>query len=221
MCNLFFILKVETLKRLQNMRPFILTSEYTPSDSDIAILSKGPSFCYPFYPPKFVYLKNIYDFIRRIQWSITLKKHYFKSNNRFGKINSNKWISVDRITNATKKLLSIILNSSHNILNCYEPKSSAPKFSNTSVKICTADKGSNWVILHPQSYINEGTRQLSDNKFYSPLESSKSTRNMKSINHLILYLYEKKYITLSEKRFLLVSSDFNTCLLYTSDAADE
>ena len=123
----FFILKVETLKRLQNMRPFILTSEYTPSDSDIAILSKGPSFCYPFYPPKFVYLKYIYDFIRRIQWSITLKKHYFKSNNRFGKINSNKWISVDRITNATKKLSSIILNSSHNILNCYEPKSSAPK----------------------------------------------------------------------------------------------
>ena len=79
---------------------------------------------------------------------------------------------------------------------------------------CTADKGSNWVILDPQHYSSEGLRQLSDNNFYAPLNNTKSTRNMKAINHLILYMYQKKFIILTEKRFLLATSDFNSRSFY-------
>ena len=37
---------------------------------------------------------------------------------------------------------------------------------------------------------------------------------MKAINHLILYMYQKKFINLTEKRFLLATSDFNSRSFY-------
>ena len=79
-----------------------------------------------------------------------------------------------------------------------------PSFNN--LIISKADKGTNWVIQSRDTYLNEGSRQLSDTKIYKPILWEKARYNKAAINILIDYLYNKKYISLNEKRFLYTNT---------------
>jgi len=184
------------------MRPFILTSDFIPTDDNISLLYKGPNYCFPNYSSFKNYLNFINDFIRKLQWNLLYKKNTFSNKNRFGVKPSTNWVSKKVMTFNVQQLSNKIYHSSLKILkNMYIRKTIDINISN-NVKYCTADKGSNWVIMSNQSYINEGLKQL-NTSFYDPISYSKSKHNLAAINRLIDFLYKQKYITLNEKRFLL------------------
>lgn len=189
------------------MRPYILTSKFNPTDDNIEFLNHGPSYI-PFTNisrNKFMYYVN--RFVTKLQWHLHLRHNQYNPNNRFGILNSNRRISGNQLTPAICNITSLIINSSKNIINNnlvpFQP-SAIPSFDNLSIS--KADKGSNWVIQSRDSYIDEGVRQLSDSTFYKFITKEKAKFNKAAINRLIDHLYNKKYINLSEKRFLYINT---------------
>jgi len=189
------------------MKPFILTSNFVPTDDNIQLLSKGPNYCFINTSSMKQYINLINDFIRKLQWNILFKKNSFSNKNRFGLKKSVNWVSDKLLTTQVKSLSSKIFNSSLKLLKDgfknHQPFHTLP----SNVHYSVADKGSNWVITSNQNYINEGLTQL-NTCFYEKIKYSKFKHNLASINRLINFLYTNKYVTLNEKRFLL--SD-NTC----------
>jgi len=193
-----------------NFRPYILTNKFKPTDSNIEILSKGPSFCPPFYPKFNIYITFLNDFIRKLQWHLILKNRTRASLNRFGNKKSTKCASQTLINRDIKLLCNKIFNSSMEILKrhyFFQPFDN--KVSNSdSIKFTVADKGSNWVILSKSHYDNEALTQLSNSRYYNSIVRPKSKHNFAAINRLINFLYKQKYINLTEKRFLQSDNNF-------------
>jgi len=106
----------------------------------------------------------------------------------------------------TAKVRSIsnqIFNSSLQIIKSnYSSLSSSTLTLPSNVKYSVADKGSNWIIMSHDNYINEGLKQLSTS-FYERINYSKHKHNLAAINRLVDFLFKRKYISLNEKRFLL------------------
>jgi len=209
------VLKNETLNSLIHLRPYIITSLFIPTDENIELLSKGPSFCFPKTISIKKHLDFINNFIRKLQWHLALKKHTLSNKNRFGINQSNKWPSDKLLSNDIKQLSRRIFNSSLQILkNQMSHDNTIDSLSNNpDIKFTTADKGSNWVIMSTKSYNNEANKQLSNTNFYSELSRPKNKHNNAAINRLIEYLYKNKYINLSEKRFF-ITSKFKTRNFY-------
>jgi len=181
------------------------------------LLSKGPTFCFPFNPNFKTYIYFINEFIRKIQWNYILNKHTYNSRNRFGIHKTYKWPNIDLINNDLKRLCNKIFNSSLNILKTNFTNSAASNYSNLFDKnnciITTADKGNNWVIMNKSCYIKEGLDQLNTN-FYAEINKPRCNHNLAAINRFINYMYNKKIITLNEKRFLLTDKNFHKRNLY-------
>jgi len=195
------------------MRPFILTSKFIPTDDNIALLYKGPNFCFPYYTSFKTYINFINEFIRKLQWNIIFKKNTFSNKNRFGIKPSTNWVSKKLITPSVQNICNKIYHSTYQLLkDKYTTESIATNLS-PDVKYCTADKGSNWVIMSHENYTNEGLLQL-NTAFYDEIKYSKGKHNLASINKLINYMYKQKYITLNEKRFLLSPKDCNSRNFY-------
>jgi len=208
------VLNKVTLDSLLNIRPYIITSSFIPTNENISILSKGPTFCFPNNPSIKVYYDYILDFIRRLQWHILLKKHTFSSRNRFGYKKSKTWANPLLINENIKTLSKKILHSSIQILKKSSYRQSSEKFQYNHVKITTADKGSNWIIMSHKHYNQEGNDQLSNTNFYTRLEKPKHKHNNAAINRLIDYLYVNKYINLTEKRFLINTNSYKVRNFY-------
>jgi len=178
------------------------------------MLSKGPGYCFLNTPSRKFYHETLQDFIRKLQWSVVYKKNFNASINRFGIKKSSKWVNKSLVNKNLDVLCKRIYNSSLQILS--SNKVSAEKFDyqkDGSIHISVADKGSNWVIQSKSSYNNEALSQLNTN-FYEKIERPKNKQNFRAINHLINYLYLKKFINLREKRFLLVDKNFKTRCFY-------
>ena len=191
------------------MRPYILTSSFVPNDDLINTLFKGPNFCLPNNQSFNNYINHINEFIRKLQWNLVLKKNTLDNRNRFGLKKSERWVSDKLISKNIKHLCDKLFNSCFEILKSNFIKSSVnEKHSFNDVKFCTADKGSNWVIMSQSSYIQEGLKQLNNPEFYTNTLNLKCNNNLSAINHLISYLFSKKYINLNEKRFLLTDKNF-------------
>jgi len=207
------MLKSETLHKILLMKPFILTSKFVPSDQNIDLLYKGPKYCFENTQNFNHYLHMIKDFIRKLQWNIIFKKNSFSNRNRFGVKKSTNWVSERLITPKVKSISTKILNSCISMIkNNNITQSPIPSLPD-NVKYSVADKGSNWVITSHDAYINEGLAQLNTN-FYEEIKYNKCKHNLAAINRLINFMYQKKYITLNEKRFLLTDNDCNTRNFY-------
>ena len=181
------------------------------------MLSKGPTFCFPFNPNFKTYIYFINEFIRKIHWNYILNKHTYNSRNRFGIHKTYNWPNIDLINIDLKRLCNKIFNSSLNILKNNFTNSAASNYSNLFDKnnciITTADKGNNWVIMNKSCYIKEGLDQLNTN-FYAKINKPRCNHNLAAINRFINYMFNKKIITLNEKRFLLTDKNFHKRNLY-------
>ena len=67
-----------------------------------------------------------------------------------------------------------------------------------------ADKGSATVIMDKQNYINEGYRQLDDNRYYEKIPNPIYSETSLKVNEILQDLIDKKYI--SEKQFNYLKS---------------
>lgn len=67
-----------------------------------------------------------------------------------------------------------------------------------------ADKGSATVILDRTNYINEGYRQLNDERYYKKIDTPIFPETKLKINELLVELYKKNYI--SDKQFSYLKS---------------
>ena len=210
------MLKKSTLNSLLNLRPFILTSNFAPNDDNINFLSKGPSFTLPNTPSNQVFINYIREFIRKLQWNMLLRKNSTTNRNRFGIKKSNKWISPKLLNQNVIDISNKILYSSIQIIkSSYARENFNVTFiKNNNIKISVADKGSNWVIQSTNSYNNEGYNQLANSDFYKKIEKPRHKHNLAAINRFIDYLFTKKYINLSEKRFLLANKDYHIRNIY-------
>ena len=75
---------------------------------------------------------------------------------------------------------------------------------NSDIIIKPADKGSATVIMDKQNYINEGYRQLGDERYYKKIETPIFPETQLKVNEILLNLLTKKVI--SEKQFQYLKS---------------
>jgi len=76
-----------------------------------------------------------------------------------------------------------------------------------SVVVTPANKGGNLVILNTHEYRTEAYRQLDDNRFYKPLNSSLTDANYCSITTILNDMLRKRQITTAQYNFLLRPRD--------------
>ena len=91
-----------------------------------------------------------------------------------------------------------------NNLNDGEVKALKNIRQNSDIIIKSADKGSATVIMDKQNYINEGYRQLDDNRYYKKIENPIYSETSLKVNEILLDLLNKKFIT--EKQFEYLKS---------------
>ena len=85
--------------------------------------------------------------------------------------------------------------------------------SNKDITVKPADKGGAVVVMNTTDYINEGLRQLSDDKFYIETNIDLTDTHSKIINKKIADMYEDKEIDLKCHDYLM-SSTGRTSLFY-------
>lgn len=203
------MLNYNTLKSLILNRIYILTNSFIPTDNNISILCKGPSFVPKQKPCIKIIRAYINDFLRKIQWHKFFNNKIADKNNRFGYHKSSRWPSGKQVHPDTLKICNQIKYSCNTIMRNYIVSSSDVYLdSNSNAHFLVADKGSNWVICNPYLIKQEGTRQLHNNQFYAPLSTQRASLTASNINHFVNYLYDKKFINSSEKNFLLCPSNY-------------
>lgn len=74
---------------------------------------------------------------------------------------------------------------------------------NNSIIIKPADKGSAIVIQDRFQYLWEGNRQLADKEYYLPLNKPLFPQTIPMVMKLIEQLYQKKYINMKQKKYLM------------------
>lgn len=78
---------------------------------------------------------------------------------------------------------------------------------NPNIIIKPADKGSKIVIMDKQQYAFEAHRQLTDEKYYKPIEESLQTQTQSKVQQIIQTLYKRKYINAKQRDFLSGPTD--------------
>lgn len=85
---------------------------------------------------------------------------------------------------------------------------------NKDIIIKPADKGSAIVIFDRDQYLQEGYRQLNDNKYYSKLKRPIYLETIPMVEKIINNLFIKKFINIKQKRYLLGSTAPRARLFY-------
>ena len=73
---------------------------------------------------------------------------------------------------------------------------------NPHIIIKPADKGSATVIMDKENYINEGYRQLNDERYYKKIQEPIYMETSLKVNEILLDLLSKKYITPKQFQYL-------------------
>lgn len=203
------MLSTKTLQSLADSRMYILTNKFIPTDYNINILNKGPTFI-PKTKPDIKKIRfNINDFLRKLQWHMFLNNDNDGNKNRFGYNKSKKWCTGKQISPDTNKLCDTIKKSCYRIINKHHSiHDNYISDFNPNLLYLVADKGSNWVICDKNNYLEEGARQLGNTTFYNHIERERARYNQANINRFVNYLYDKKRINYSEKCFLTCSTDY-------------
>jgi hypothetical protein len=84
----------------------------------------------------------------------------------------------------------------------------------TDIIIKKADKGSNIVIMNKYDYTQEAMRQLSNNKYYTPLDKPLYLDNCKEITNLLETLRYRKFINKKQFEFLSPAKEPRQRLFY-------
>lgn len=84
----------------------------------------------------------------------------------------------------------------------------------TDVIIKPADKGSATVLMNRLDYISEAERQLNNNKYYIRLKEPIYHNNVKKIHSILLEMFEKKYISKEQLKYLSGPSDYRPRVFY-------
>lgn len=71
-----------------------------------------------------------------------------------------------------------------------------------SVVITPVDKGGKWFIVSLDEYLDEAFRQLADNNFYVPVETSPANVVSKKLNNYLSYLRRKHFVSTRELKAL-------------------
>lgn len=85
---------------------------------------------------------------------------------------------------------------------------------NKQIIIKPADKGSAVVILDRDQYLQEGYRQLNDTTYYSKLKKPIYLETLPIVEKIINNLYQKKFINMKQKNYLLGSPEPRGRLFY-------
>ena len=197
-----------------NLHPSFVTSEHT-----LSLLSNPGSFIPT--PTKVEHRRiadQVTDFIRRLQW-----QHAFVFSGskmpRFGYRRSSRWpprsLVPEYILTLTNKILAstkCFLQSPHacfssNNLELAERCALEVLKGSDDVTVRPADKGGRWIIMKTSHYNAEALRQLQDVEFYEPLNRDVSLFTKQRLDIMLQTLYQRKFITRRELRFLSPESD--------------
>ena len=179
------------------------------------------------HPPSFIptptrnchckLLNWVLDFVRKLQWSLSLPARRLNSQNRFGLSRSGTWPHPHLLSPLLRRVSKQILCRASAIVrecsDCYGPPNLSPDetaalnhlVSDTNVIVRPADKGQKWTIMSHSAYTSECLRLLSDSSAYSRLDSSLTSSNISSITQILSRLLSQGFISRSEYSFLLPS----------------
>lgn len=113
---------------------------------------------------------------------------------------------LNTLIHKDKKSLTHFLNissqPSHTNLTPAEQQAIIQFQQNKSIIIKPADKGSKIVILDTHHYLLEANRQLSDTKYYQPIQQTVQITAQTQLHQLINSLHQLGYINTKQKAFL-------------------
>ena len=185
-------------------------THFGPSEYDL--LEKGLNFIpTPKYITKTPILEAATKFARRLKLAYHFRNSSYRVQQKF--IPTSTWSPKDE--NMPKEILETIekINSDlsdltipyhRNNLNVAEIAALKNIRKTPDIIIKPADKGSATVILDKQNYINEGYRQLGDNRYYEKIQNPIFLETGLKVNEILLDLLSKKFI--SEKQFEYLKS---------------
>ena len=111
---------------------------------------------------------------------------------------------LDTIEKINTDLSNLQVPYHRNNLNNAEIKALKNIRQNPDIIIKSADKGSATVIMDKQNYINEGYRQLGDERYYKKIETPIFPETLLKVNEILINLLSKGII--SEKQFQYLKS---------------
>ena len=185
----------------------------------LGLLSHPPSFIpTPTRPPHCNLFRWVLDFVRKLQWSLSLPaRRLANSNHRFGLSRSGAWPPQNLLSPSLRRLSKRILCRASSILQtcsvCYGQPNLSPDeiaalqtlVADPDVLIRPADKGQKWTLMSHSAYTEECRRLLSDSSSYSRLSSSLTASNVASVTQILSGLLSQRFISPSEFTFLLPS----------------
>ena len=150
-------------------------------------------------------------FARRLKLAYHFRKSNYYVSQKF--IPKSTWAPNDKdmpaeVLETVEKIKSDLSNLQvpyhQNNLNDGEIKALKNIRRNSDIIIKPADKGSATVIMDRQNYINEGHRQLGDDRYYKKIQEPIFMETRLKVNEILLDLLDKKFI--SEKQFQYLKS---------------
>ena len=175
--------------------------------SEHSLLEKGLNFI---PTPKEITNTPILEAASKFSRRLKLAYYYRKSRSGFAPkfVPKSSWVPLDKhiptqvldtIENINSDLSELQAPQHKNNLNKAEIKALRNIRSNPDIVIKPADKGSATVIMDKQNYINEGMRQLNDNRYYKKIENPIYPETCLKVNEVLYDLLRNKII--SEKQF--------------------
>ena len=203
-----FKLQVSKLNAVGVGNIAILDPAFNLTTSALDVFSLTPGFVpTPCSDPHPVVSRQVEDFVRKLQW-----RHAFSSFSadppRFHLSNSTRWPPAKcvpiHIARLSRKILAGLRGLTSGPHRCHhkpnltqQQEEEVANLATCSSTITTADKGGRWTVVPTDSYVAEARRQLSDPKFYRPIDDPPPGVRAK-IDQLLKHLLSTKFITRRE-----------------------
>lgn len=183
--------------------------------SEIHVLEKGLNFIpTPKVITKTPILEAATKFSRRLKLAYRFRNSKNVRTQKF--VKKSEWTPNE--TEMPKEVLETIqkINNDLSELNIPKPKKnlSYPEFkalnairNNSAIIIKPADKGSATVIMDKQNYINEGHRQLSDDRYYKKIHSPIFRDTATKISEILTDLKNRHFISQKQLEYLQPPND--------------
>ena len=179
------------------------------------MLEKGLNFI---PAPKTVMKEPILESANQFGRRLKLAYYYRKSKSHFKQnfVPKSTWVPpkkdipkviFDTIKNIESDISKLKVPYHQNNLSHAEIKAIKNIRNNSDIIIKPADKGSATVIMNKTDYINEGYRQLNDDRYYKKIPDHIYLETAEKVNDILYDLVEKKFISNKQYKYLKSPED--------------
>ena len=185
-------------------------SKHKLGSAENSVLEKGLNFI---PTPKDITIEPIKEATTKFSRRLKLAYRFRRSNNHF----KEKFVAPSTFTPEDSQMPAEVLETiqkinddisqiqtpylKKNLQKC-EFEALKKLRDNPEIIIKSADKGSATVIMDKMSYINEGYRQLNDERYYKKIDEPIYPETAKKVNDILCDLLEKKFISVKQFNYL-------------------